>query len=177
MDLKSLIVGLLLVGSLLMLGLSLRKPVSTAVGAVLALLFALLNSGAACIFSIIYILFLMLYPEGTGGSGSGSGRFRVSAVSGVLRGKSYTLSGKATLNFGRDNCKVLFPPNAPGVSRHHCTLFIKNGDVYLVDNNSHYGTYLLPSMQRLTANSPVRLEDNSSFCLAARENSFVINKY
>ncbi len=177
MDPKSLIVGLLLGGSLLMLAMGLRKPISGAAGAAFALLIALLSPVAAFILSAFYMVFLMFCPEGTGAKAcTASVRYKVSAVSGVLRGKSYTLSGNGKLSFGREKCKVLFPASTPGVSRHHCTLFVRNGNVYLEDNNSHYGTYLLPSMQRLSPNSPVLLEENAGFCLAGGENSFVISR-
>jgi hypothetical protein len=177
MDPKSLIVGLLLASSLLVLGIGLRKPISGAAAAATAMIAALLSSAAATVLALFCLPLLMLSPEGAGARGAAAAaRVRVSALSGVLGGKSYALSANGQLSFGREKCKVLFPPNTPGVSRHHCTLFVKNGNVYLVDNNSQYGTYLLPSMQRLAANSPVLLENNASFRLAARDNSFIINK-
>ena len=178
MILKSLIIGVFLGGALLTLGFGLKKPVPAAIGAVLLLLGALASTALAFVLFPLLLFALMVCPELGGISlGSGASGYRITAVSGPLSGRKYTISGNnASLDFGREHCKVLFPPDTPGVSRHHCSVILRDGVAYLVDNGSHYGTFLLSPTQRLAPNSPVALTENKSFCLARNDIMFVINK-
>ena len=174
MVLKSLVVGLLLSCSLLVLGMSVKKTLPAAFGFVLVLPLSLLSSWAAFIAFGGYAIFLLAWPAA---AGSTTPSFRVVAVSGPLHGREYKLSGRsASLEFGREKCKVLFPANTSGVSRHHCRVFLKDGSAYIEDKGSQYGTYLLPSAKRLQPGYPERLEDGQSFCLARKEIMFVIKR-
>ena len=178
MILKSLIIGVFLGAALLTLGLGLRKTILAAAAMGLMLISALISTALAFVLFPVLVFLLMALPE-PGGARLSSGHtgYRITAVSGPLSGKSYTISGKnASLDFGRERCKVLFPPDTPGVSRQHCSVILREGVPYLVDLGSHYGTFLLSPTQRLAPNSPVRLTENKSFCLARNDISFVINK-
>lgn len=182
MIIKSLVVGLLLSASLLVLGMAVGKTLAAVLFAVLLLPLSILSPAAAFIaYAVLTVLTLALPSElfgSTGGkSASGSASYRITALSGPLRGKSYTLSArKPSLDFGREKCKVLFPANTSGVSRHHCRVFLRDGRAYIVDNGSQYGTYLLPAGHRLSPGSPEPLEDGQCFCLAHKEIMFEINR-
>lgn len=181
MILKSLIIGVLLGAAVMLLALGLRKLLPGAIAAAALLLISLVSTVAAFVAFVPAILLLM----GLGGkNGSGSGRrtsvsYIVTPLSGPLAGSAnnYVLSDrKPVLEFGRENCDVLFPPDTAGVSRHHCTISLKGGLPYINDKGSQYGTYLLNPTQRLNPGSPVALSDGRQFCLARNDIVFIINK-
>ncbi len=182
MIIKSLVVGLLLSASLLVLGMAVGKTLAAVLFAVLLIPLSLLSPAVAFIAYVALAVLILALPTelfgSTGGkSASGTGSYRITALSGPLRGRGYTLSArKPSLDFGREKCKVLFPANTSGVSRHHCRVFLKEGRAYIVDNGSQYGTYLLPTGHRLSPGSPERLENGQRFCLAHKEIMFEINR-
>lgn len=95
-----------------------------------------------------------------------SGSMTLNCLSGPLKGQRYAI-GAGGLMFGRDNdCHVRFPPETPGISRHHCCIRWQNGVPVLIDLNSTYGTFLADGRQ-LMPNNPVRLMSGSRFLLGS----------
>lgn len=180
MDLKCLIVGILLGASLLIMGIGLKNAVMGAVAMVLIVLAALIGPGAAFLLFPLVALAMLILAAPAGSSVPGPANlpaFRITAVSGPLKGMHYNLSEKSgPLSFGRENCNVALPPDTAGVSRQHCTVQIKGGQPYLTDTGSHYGTFILNPPQRLQPNTPTPLADNASFCLARQDILFTINR-
>ena len=74
---------------------------------------------------------------------------------------------------GRDpSCTIVLPENTPGVSRRHCQLEMRGGQLILTDLNSTYGTLI--HGKRIPANTPVALRIGSSFCLASEKYTFTV---
>ncbi|MGN1027731.1 MAG: trypsin-like peptidase domain-containing protein [Faecousia sp.] len=74
---------------------------------------------------------------------------------------------------GRDpGCTIVLPENTPGVSRMHCRLEMRGGQLILTDLNSTYGTLI--HGRRIPANTPVALKIGSSFSLASEKYTFTV---
>ena len=179
MVVKDLIIGALLGGSLLLFGLGLHKWLLGAAGLLIELGAAYLYR-PACWIAFLILLFLLLLLGGAGTAvapRSAGPVFCVTGVAGPLAGKQFFLSDrKSVLEFGRENCDVQFPPDTTGVGRHHCRVILQNGQPYLEDSNSRYGTFILNPPQKLAPNQPAPLAENASFSLARKDIIFRINK-
>ncbi len=81
-----------------------------------------------------------------------------------LAGRVWQSSGNDIL-IGRDpkSCTVCFPQGIPGVSREHCRVFLHNGEWYLQDLMSTYGTYA----------GGKRLNNGEQYLLRTGENIFL----
>lgn len=177
MDLKSLIVGILLGASLLIAGIGLKNIKLGLAALALEILAALISPALAFVLlPLLFVALLLLAAPGAESAAPGA-VYIVSAISGPLQGRTYTLHENQSLSFGRENCDVLFPGNTPGVSRRHCSLQLTKGTVYLCDNGSQYGTFIIsPNPQRLGSGSPTALAEDACFCLAHRELCFRIHR-
>ena len=159
-----------------MLSIPLKKPIFGIVALGSEIIIALFSTTFAFPFAVIFGLLLLA----TGGEASGiTARPKVQctivAVNGPLAGRRYVISENQKISFGRENCGILFPINTPGIGRHHCFVYMQNQTAFLVDNQSTYGTYLLPSGNRLPSQTPVSLSENTQFCLASSANIFQVN--
>lgn len=77
------------------------------------------------------------------------------------------------LTFGRDPaCDVIFPPDAGGVSGHHCKLSWDGGTLHLTDLGSSFGT-LLEDGRRLSG-SAEKVAAGTCFYLGSRKIGFTI---
>ena len=79
---------------------------------------------------------------------------------------------------GRDPavCKIVFKEETPGVSGKHCQIYFdaaKNCFI-LTDMGSSYGTFLMNG-QKLTPNTPTRLNAKEHFYLASKDNTFIVD--
>lgn len=111
-----------------------------------------------------------------GGNEPASPTYIITAISGPLTGKRYILSSRhASLEFGREDCEVLFPPDATSIGRHHCKVYLDSGKPYIVDNGSRNGTFILSPFYRLEAGRPIALPSDASFCLARNDIVFKLN--
>lgn len=74
---------------------------------------------------------------------------------------------------GRErDCGIALPEGTAGVSRHHCKLEFRSGQLILTDLNSSYGTYI--HGKRVPPNTPVALKSGSSFCLGSEKCKFTV---
>lgn len=74
---------------------------------------------------------------------------------------------------GRErDCGITLPEGTAGVSRHHCRLEFRSGQLILTDLNSSYGTYI--HGKRVPPNTPVALKSGSSFCLGSENCKFTV---
>ena len=88
-------------------------------------------------------------------------------ISGAYQGRQIPLQDSMVLGRDKSSCTIQFPEDTPGISRTHCKLLYRNGEVYLQDLNSSYGTYLGDG-QKLSPGVEYRLPVNSTFYLADR---------
>lgn len=72
------------------------------------------------------------------------GKRQICCLEGRLKGKALYIRKGETLQIGRENgCKIQYPPKTPGISRLQCTITMNlQGEVYVRDENSSYGTYI-----------------------------------
>ncbi len=91
----------------------------------------------------------------------------------IMAGKRYVING--TLRFGRaEDCNIRYPDKAPGISSHHCEIFVNEGNVYIRDLNSTHGTFV--NGKRISSNQPIPLTAGSEICLAGGKESCKIVK-
>lgn len=100
-------------------------------------------------------------------------RPRIQGLSGVFAGQRYTI--EPSVRIGRDPSKndLVYPADTQGISGVHCVLMVDNGQVWLKDLGSTYGTYLANG-QRLAANEAVKLSIGDRFWLGSERETFVI---
>ncbi|MCD7750127.1 MAG: trypsin-like peptidase domain-containing protein [Lachnospiraceae bacterium] len=104
----------------------------------------------------------------------GDSGLRFQGESGSFAGRRFPING--TVRIGRDPAnQLVYPAEVKGISRTHCELRLVNGEIFLVDLGSSYGTYL-GNGQQLAANQPVRLQPGDRFYLGSKEQSFIITR-
>ena len=101
--------------------------------------------------------------------------YRIQCSKGALSGQRFMLRTDGKLTIGRDSakCNVVYPATTPGVSGKHCTVWFEGGKVYLRDENSSNGTFVLTGT-RLTANQTVELRAGDGFYLGSPNESFTV---
>lgn len=101
------------------------------------------------------------------------GDILIVADGGDMDGRIYKFTGNEII-FGRaKNATVRYRAEAKGVSRNHCKLYMKNGQLMLMDMGSSYGTYV-DGMGKLSENMPVPINRGDSFCVGDSRNKFMI---
>ncbi len=116
-----------------------------------------------------------------GGYNNGMGANNMPVVKGgIIRSLSAQHSGKvfpvgkAPVTIGRDasSCVIVYQEGTPGVSRKHCTVSYvsETREFILTDLNSSYGTFILTSGERLTANQPIKLKPGECFYVGDKGN-------
>ena len=102
-----------------------------------------------------------------------SGAISVKGFGGRMDGRIYNFDGYE-MSFGRSRSNtVIYPEDTKGVSRHHCRLFMNNGQLMLVDDGSTYGTFV-KGKGRLTPNVPVPITRGEAFYIGDKRNKFVV---
>lgn len=76
-----------------------------------------------------------------------------------------------TIGRGKE-CTIALPSDAPGISRQHCRLEVRQGQLFLIDMGSSYGTYY--HGQRIAPNTPTPVRVGSTFFLGSERYRFTI---
>lgn len=106
---------------------------------------------------------------------AGDSGLRFQGVSGAFAGKRFAITSQ--IRIGRDPSKndFVYPAGTKGISGVHCILVYQDGQLYLQDLGSTYGTFV-GGGQRLAANQAVVLQPGDKFCLGSEEECFVITR-
>lgn len=106
---------------------------------------------------------------------TGDSGLRFQGVSGVFAGKRFAIT--AQVRIGRDPAKndFVYPTGTEGISGVHCILVFQDGQLYLQDLGSTYGTFVNGG-QRLSANQAVVLQPGDKFSLGSEKECFVITR-
>ncbi len=97
----------------------------------------------------------------------------ITCLAGPLKGRTYSIDMSGLMIGRESDCAIRFGAESAGISRHHCSLRWANGNLYLTDLGSTYGTYMSDG-RRLAAESPVVISAGSRFYLADSKNLFQI---
>lgn len=100
-------------------------------------------------------------------------RIKLLCNTGVLAGQVFSSGDTLCIGRSKSNCNVVFPAETKGISRIHCCLKLRQGQVMLMDMGSSCGTFLQDGT-KLKPNEPVIVNDNTRFYLAGRETSFTV---
>lgn len=107
-----------------------------------------------------------LFPETKTPRGN-AGKMVLACLSGLYQGKSWFLPEGKPVVIGRKpeeaECYLKFPENYPGISRKHCTLLYRDGQVLLRDEHSLKGVSV--NGTKLEPNVWYRIPPDSSICL------------
>lgn len=96
---------------------------------------------------------------------------RLQAVSGVFTGKRYAIGSRVRI--GRDaGNELVYPQGTPGISGAHCEITFQNGQVYLRDLGSTYGTFV--GGKKIQPNQQIPLQAGETFYLGQPQERFVI---
>lgn len=72
------------------------------------------------------------------------GTVSITCRSGEFAGAVFPLNVNDRILIGRDlSCNIKFASDTPKISRQHCTVEFDGNNVWLTDNNSSFGTYLM----------------------------------
>lgn len=106
---------------------------------------------------------------------AGDSGLRFQGVSGVFTGKRFAIT--AQVKIGRDPGKndFVYPAGTEGISGVHCILVYQDGQLYIQDLGSTYGTFVNGG-QRLAANQAVKLQPGDKFSLGSEKECFVITR-
>lgn len=100
-------------------------------------------------------------------------RIKLLCNTGALAGRVFSSGDTLCIGRSKSNCNVVFPAETKGISRIHCCLKLRHGQVMLMDMGSSCGTFLQDGT-KLKPNEPVIVNDNTRFYLAGRETSFTV---
>lgn len=102
--------------------------------------------------------------------------YRIQGVSGAFAGRRFAINEGVPVRIGIDPSAndLVFPAGTAGVSRRHCVLTLKNGQIWLQDVGSSYGT--MAGAQRLVKDQPVTLRMGDRFSLGSDQQTFVITR-
>ena len=101
---------------------------------------------------------------------------RIQCSKGALAGQRFMLrSDGQRLKLGRNpaQCNVVYPEATAGVSGLHCSVWFESGKIFLRDESSSHGTFMLAG-KRLTPGQAVELRAGDGFYLGSPEESFTV---
>lgn len=103
---------------------------------------------------------------------AGDTGLRIQGLSGSFAGRRIAIPNQ--LRIGRDPARndLVYPAETQGISGVHCVLLVQNGQIFIQDLGSTYGTYV--SGRRLAANEAVTLQVGDRFCLGSENEAFQI---
>ncbi|MCD8218639.1 MAG: trypsin-like peptidase domain-containing protein [Clostridiales bacterium] len=99
--------------------------------------------------------------------------FRIQGEKGVYANRRFSIMGVVKLGRDEQANQLSYPAGTKGISRVHCEVYVADGQVYIRDLGSTYGTYV-GNGQRLMANQPVPLMPGDRFYLGSPEETFVV---
>lgn len=101
----------------------------------------------------------------------------IKTKNGSLEGMIYKFEKNLTIGRDGTKCDIVYPIDESGVSGVHCTIKEIEGEIYLIDNFSTYGTFL-ENGTKLDPSTPYRIrEKRFAFYLADSKNKFeFVNK-
>ncbi|NBH14928.1 FHA domain-containing protein [Lachnospiraceae bacterium] len=97
---------------------------------------------------------------------------RLQAVSGVFAGKRYAISSRVRIGRDASRNELVYPQGTPGISGAHCELSFRNGQVYIRDLGSTYGTFV--DGKKIEPNHQVPLRLGESFYMGQPSERFII---
>ena len=99
---------------------------------------------------------------------------RLQGTGGAFAGRRFPLNG--VVRIGRDPSKndLVYPAGSPGISGAHCEIHTSNGQVFLRDPGSSYGTFL--HGKKIPNDQMVPINIGETFCLGNPQESFMITK-
>ncbi|MBQ3426405.1 MAG: DUF4234 domain-containing protein [Clostridia bacterium] len=96
--------------------------------------------------------------------------------SGEFSGASFEIGVNEKVTIGRDySCNIKFASTTPNVSRNHCTVWYDGQNIWLADNGSSYGTYLMDGT-RLEPMKPVSINEGTGFYLGSSNVLFYVSR-
>lgn len=101
-------------------------------------------------------------------------QYRIQGVNGAFAGRRFALNEGVPVRIGTDPSAndLVFPVGTSGVSRQHCVVTLKNGQLLLQDVGSTYGT--MAGTQRLVKGQPVVLRIGDRFSLGSDQQTFTV---
>ncbi|MGM9590379.1 MAG: trypsin-like peptidase domain-containing protein [Faecousia sp.] len=91
---------------------------------------------------------------------------------GALAGRKFLISGETVIGRDPQSCQIVLPADTKGVSRVHCTILIRDGQVTVTDNGSSCGTWI--DDRKLVPGESVVMHRGHRLCLGSRKQSFIL---
>lgn len=104
---------------------------------------------------------------------SGKKGFRLQSVRGTFGRKRFALEGHVVVGVDPSQCNLVYPKGTRGISRKHLELLVQDGNVFIEDMGSTYGTFL--NGRKLEPHQWMMLHKGDSFWLATENECFVID--
>lgn len=100
--------------------------------------------------------------------------WNVIELEGPHAGMSFACDRRLVIGRSSKECNIVFPSNAPGISKLHCELVPTQDGILLRDLNSSYGTFMADGSP-VNAGKPILLQKGATFFLADKGAVFRIN--
>ncbi len=113
-------------------------------------------------------------PQPTEADPNDSG-LRIQGISGVYANRRFSITGVVKLGRDPQANHLSYPAGTKGISRIHCEVYAVNGQVYLRDLGSTYGTFTGDG-RKLMASQPMALAVGDKFYLGSPEQMFVVTR-
>ncbi len=99
---------------------------------------------------------------------------RIQGLSGYFEGRRFPIDNQVII--GRaPSCNIVFPTDTQGVSSKHCVITNNNGQLYIKDLESSYGTFL-NGKTKLEPNKFVTINIGDRIALGSENQSFIITR-
>ncbi len=99
---------------------------------------------------------------------------RIQGLAGYFEGRRFPIENQ--LIIGRaPSCNIVFPTDTQGVSSKHCVIVNNNGQLYIKDLESSYGTFL-NGKTKLEPNKMVSINIGDRIALGSENQSFIITR-
>lgn len=99
--------------------------------------------------------------------------WKVIELEGPHAGMSFACDRRLVIGRSSKECNIVFPSNAPGISKQHCEMIPSQEGVLLRDLNSSYGTFMADGSP-VSADKSVLLKKGDIFFLADKGAVFQI---